>query len=201
MTHAGWTTTTLGEILPLTYGKALPEKSRTEGAAPVYGSSGVVGTHARALTSTSTLIVGRKGNVGEPHLSLTPCWPLDTVYFHENETGKNLRFFFHLLTFKNLKRLDKSTAVPGLSRDDYNVVEVDLPPEAEQQRIVDVVDSFLSRLDATVANLERVQAKLKAYRASVLKAAVEGRLVPTEARSPGRRTAPTNPLRHCWPAS
>jgi type I restriction enzyme S subunit len=50
-----------------------------------------------------------------------------------------------------------------------------------QYRIVDAIDSYLTRLDAAVASLERVQAKLRAYRASVLKAAVEGRLVPTEA--------------------
>ena len=49
------------------------------------------------------------------------------------------------------------------------------------RRIVDAIDSYLTRLDDAVASLERVQAKLKAYRASVLKAAVEGRLVPTEA--------------------
>ena len=54
-------------------------------------------------------------------------------------------------------------------------------PAPEQSRIADALDSYLSRLDAAVANLERAQAKLKAYRVSVLKAAVEGRLVPTEA--------------------
>ena len=58
---------------------------------------------------------------------------------------------------------------------------VPLPPSAEQRRIVAAIDSYLTRLDDAIANLERVQAKLKAYRASVLKAAVEGRLVPTEA--------------------
>lgn len=59
--------------------------------------------------------------------------------------------------------------------------DIPLPPVAEQQRIVSAIDSYLSRLDAAVANLEKAQTKLKAYRASVLKAAVEGRLVPTEA--------------------
>jgi len=58
---------------------------------------------------------------------------------------------------------------------------VSLAPTEEQQRIVDALESLLSRLDAAVASLESAQAKLKAYRASVLKAAVEGRLVPTEA--------------------
>ncbi len=39
----------------------------------------------------------------------------------------------------------------------------------------------MTDLDAAVAALKRVQANLKRYRASVLKAACEGRLVPTEA--------------------
>jgi len=56
-----------------------------------------------------------------------------------------------------------------------------IPPTREQERIVEAVESYLSRLDAALASLERVQAKLKAYRASVFRAAVEGRLVPTEA--------------------
>lgn len=59
--------------------------------------------------------------------------------------------------------------------------ELPIPPVREQRRIIEAIDSYLSRLDDAVASLERVQAKLTAYRASVLTAAVEGRLVPTEA--------------------
>lgn len=74
---------------------------------------------------------------------------------------------------------------------------IPLPPLAEQARIVESVDSFLSRLDAAIASLEAAQRKLKAYRASVLKAAVEGRLVPTEAelaRKEGRSYEPAKVL-------
>jgi len=56
-----------------------------------------------------------------------------------------------------------------------------IPPLTEQKRILAVVDATLSKLDAAVAALERVRANLKRYWASVLKAAVEGRLVPIEA--------------------
>ena len=56
-----------------------------------------------------------------------------------------------------------------------------LPPLAEQHRIVAEIEKQFTRLDASVAALKRVQANLKRYRASVLKAACEGRLVPTEA--------------------
>ncbi len=56
-----------------------------------------------------------------------------------------------------------------------------LPPLPEQHRIVAEIEKQLTRLDASVAALERVRANLKRYRGSVLKTACEGRLVPTEA--------------------
>ena len=66
---------------------------------------------------------------------------------------------------------------------------VHVPPLDEQRRIVETVDSYFTRLDQVTATLERVRRSLKRYRASILKAAVEGRLVPTEAelaRAEGR---------------
>jgi type I restriction enzyme S subunit len=56
-----------------------------------------------------------------------------------------------------------------------------LPPLDEQQRIVAEIEKQFTRLDAGVTSLKRVQTALKRYRASVLKAACEGRLVRTEA--------------------
>jgi type I restriction enzyme S subunit len=56
-----------------------------------------------------------------------------------------------------------------------------LAPSDEQSRIVAEIEKQFTRLDAAVAALKRVQANLKRYRAAVLKAACEGRLVPTEA--------------------
>ena len=64
-----------------------------------------------------------------------------------------------------------------------------LPPLPEQRRIVAEIEKQFTRLDASVAALKRVQANLKRYRASILKAACEGKLVPTEAelaRTEGR---------------
>src|SRR2546428_176969 len=44
--------------------------------------------------------------------------PIDTVYFAEGGPSTDLRFFYYLLRFRDLRSLDRSTAVPGLSRDD-----------------------------------------------------------------------------------
>ena len=72
-----------------------------------------------------------------------------------------------------------------------------IPPFPEQHRIVAEIEKHLTRLDAAVAGLERVRANLKRYRASVLKAACEGRVVPTEAelaRAEGRDYEPASAL-------
>ena len=172
----------LGNLLPLKYGKSLPAASRdSSGSVPVFGSSGVVGSHSAALTTGPTIIVGRKGNVGAVHYSSLPCWPIDTAYFVEPPSGHNPAYYSYLLQSLNLVRLDKSTAIPGLSRDDYNAVEVMIHPPDEQDGVVAEIEKQFSRLDEAVANLQRVKANLKRYKAAVLKAAVEGRLVETEA--------------------
>lgn len=69
----------------------------------------------------------------------------------------------------------------NLTQERFRQLPIVVAPTAEQRRIVEAIDSYLTRLDDAVATLERVQAKLKSFRASVLKAAVEGRLVPTDA--------------------
>ncbi|MHB8249313.1 MAG: restriction endonuclease subunit S [Acidithiobacillus sp.] len=58
---------------------------------------------------------------------------------------------------------------------------IPIAPLDQQKRIVAEIEKQFSRLDETVANLKRVKANLKRYKAAVLKAAVEGRLVETEA--------------------
>lgn len=68
-----------------------------------------------------------------------------------------------------------------ISRRNLGTIPLPFPPVHEQTRIVQQIEQQFSRLDAGVAALKRVQANLNRYRAAVLKAACEGRLVPTEA--------------------
>ena len=74
---------------------------------------------------------------------------------------------------------------------------IPLPPLPEQHRIVAEIEKQFTRLDASAIALKRVEANLKRYRASVLKVACEGRLVPTEAelaRVEGRDYEPADRL-------
>ncbi|MGH6689947.1 MAG: restriction endonuclease subunit S [Gammaproteobacteria bacterium] len=78
-------------------------------------------------------------------------------------------------------RFQSGSTRKRISKAKLCTIELPLPPSSEQRRIVEAIESYFTRLDDAVATLERVQRNLKRYRASVLKAAVEGRLVPTEA--------------------
>jgi type I restriction enzyme, S subunit len=85
----------------------------------------------------------------------------------------------------------------NLTHGRFKRLPVVLAPLSEQHRIVSAIESYVTRLDDAVATLERVQRNVKRYRASVLKAAVEGRLVPTEAeltRAEGRSYEPASVL-------
>ncbi len=173
---------TLGAVLPLQYGKAKSaEAGYDRPQTAVYGSSGCFDYHDKALTDGPTLVIGRKGAAGAVHYSKTACWPTDTTYYATERDGIHLPFFGFLLECLNLGKLDRSTAIPSLSRDDYNPIIVQYPEKVEDQVLLcEHLDLQFSRLDAAIGALKRAQENLKRYRASVLQAAVTGRLVPTQ---------------------
>jgi type I restriction enzyme S subunit len=80
-----------------------------------------------------------------------------------------------------LHKVASATTVTIVNKSKFQRTPFPLAPLPEQRRVVAEIETQFTRLDAGVAALERAQANLKRYRASVLKAACEGRLVPTEA--------------------
>ena len=172
----GWSCYKLGDIIELKYGIALPQKTRTNDGPPVFGSNGKIGEHTPALTDGETLIIGRKGSIGEVHYSPVACTPIDTTYYIDNVPEKTFRYWFHSLKNLNLDRLNKSTAIPGLSRNDVYDIDTPVPPINEQRRIADKLDRVLARVDAANEHLARVAPLIKRFRQSVLSAATSGRL-------------------------
>ncbi|MDI1336359.1 MAG: restriction endonuclease subunit S [Lacunisphaera sp.] len=96
---------------------------------------------------------------------------------------KFLFFFINQESFRRSAAANMTGAV-GLRRVPKNYLAqqpIPLPPIPDQRRIVAEIEKQFTRLDVGVAALRRVQANLKRYRAAVLNAACEGRLVPTDA--------------------
>ena len=95
--------------------------------------------------------------------------------------GGYLQYFLNSSEFVRYASHVNTGDRPRVDFDQLAPYEMPLPDLAEQRRIVAEIEKQFSRLDEAVANLKRVKVNLKRYKAAVLKAAVEGRLAPTEA--------------------
>ena len=132
----GWEVKKLGSVLDLLYGKALKDVDRIPGEFPVYGSSGVVGTHNEALVKMPGLIVGRKGNVGSVYWSDSGFFPIDTVYFVESELPNAFLYFL----LRSMNFINNDSAVPGLNRSQAYSNQFYLPPMPLIKKYTEVVD-------------------------------------------------------------
>lgn len=145
----GWHCHQLGELFELNYGDSLPKRSRANGTVPVFGSNGCVGFHSEAITHGPTIIVGRKGSVGEVVWSDVPCFPIDTTYFIESlKIPSSLKYVFFGLKFLDLPSLDKSSAVPGLDREDVYTLKLWFPSTVgEQEELVSLIERRFRTFD------------------------------------------------------
>ncbi len=138
----GWKRCSLGDLATLHYGKALKDANRIAGHVLVYGSSGVVGEHNRALVDGPAIIVGRKGNVGSVYYSHGPCFPIDTVYFVR---GNEVSYFLYLL-LETMDFISSDSAVPGLNRSHACRLPVTCPSKEALHRFEEVVAQIFEQI-------------------------------------------------------
>jgi len=105
------------------------------------------------------------------------------IVFPDNERidGRYLQYFLNSGAFVGFATHLNAGDRPRVDFDQIAPYKIPVPSMANQREIVAELEKQFSRLDEAVANLRRVKANLKRYKAAVLKAAVEGRLVETEA--------------------
>ncbi|MHB8580410.1 MAG: restriction endonuclease subunit S [Ignavibacteriaceae bacterium] len=172
-----WSWVKLGDVCEFVYGKGLIKTNRNgTGKFPVYGSNGIVGFHDEYLVEGPCLIVGRKGAAGEIHLSNKNCWPIDTTYYIKKNEKFSLTYLYFVLKKIRLDFLDKSTAIPGLNRNDAYKLTIPLPPLSVQKKIVEKIEQLFSELDSGVVSLKKAKEQIKTYRQAVLASAFSGRL-------------------------
>jgi type I restriction enzyme S subunit len=204
-----WAKTTLGEVSDISSGYGFPERlqGRTEGDVPFFkvGDISEAWKRGEVFLSKATHYIS-KDEVEE--LRATPL-PSNTTVFAKigAAIGLNRRamlaapslvdnnvmglcpkpgviepkYLYYFACTLRLMELAKATTVPSVRKTEITPITIPLAPIREQSRIVAEIEKQFTRLDDAVTALKRVQANLKRYRASVLKAACEGRLVPTEA--------------------
>jgi type I restriction enzyme S subunit len=132
----GWVKQPLGDITKLNYGKALTGDNRVAGPYPVYGSSGIVGWHEKPLVAGPGILVGRKGNVGRIFWSNMDFYPIDTLYFIDNEESNYYLYF----ALQHTKFINTDVAVPGLNRDLAHSQKILVP----DKQIVSLFEEYIT---------------------------------------------------------
>jgi type I restriction enzyme, S subunit len=147
----------------------------------------------------SIRLVGRGGIVPHDDEVAFPDTMIRARPAAEAMSPRFLRYQWEMAAVREqIENAAKTTAgIHKVSQGDLRRIRLRLAPLPEQHRIVAEIEKHFSRLDAAVTTLARVQVEIERARASVLKAAVEGRLVPTEAalaRAEGRSYEPASAL-------
>ena len=199
---AGWVESTLGEVRldrsQTTNPSALPEEMFELYSVPSFSertpeiiAGADVGSSKRTVDQNTVLLckinprINRVWVVGDysQHQKIAST---EWLGFSEIDGlhPKYLCYYLQQHTFRDYLASNASGVGGSLMRvraPTFTHYPLWLPPLPEQHRIVAEIEKQFTRLDASVAALKRAQANLKRYRASVLRAACEGKLVPTEA--------------------
>jgi type I restriction enzyme S subunit len=99
---------------------------------------------------------------------------LSKVWSHE--TDNKYLFYFLKSQYGYINTNTKGVGIPHVDPGILNAIEIPIAPFDQQKTIVAEIEKQFSRLDEAVTALKRIQANLRRYKASVLKAAVEGKL-------------------------
>lgn len=204
----GWKRSELGNVLKVirgvTYKSAEARDSAAEGFLPVLRATNIgreldfdamvyvpenrvsqeqllqVGDIVIAASSGSRSVVGKAallkqgfaGSFGAFCFALRPNEQIDPRF---------LAYYLQTSEYRNrVSALSAGVNINNLRRSHIETLPFSYPDIDEQKKIVDEIETQFARLDDAVAALQRARTRLKRYRASVLKAACEGRLVCNE---------------------
>lgn len=92
-----------------------------------------------------------------------------------------LEYLLYIIKFnqKMFRENKKGSAIPHLDKKLFKELSINLPPLAEQGRIVAKIEELFAGIDAGVENLKSVKNQIALYRQSVLKSAFDGTLYKT----------------------
>lgn len=132
------------------------------GNIPVYGSGGIMTYVDRSSYDKPTVLIPRKGSLGNLFYLEEPFWNVDTIFYTEIDEEQVIpKFLYYFLKTAHLEDLNTAGGVPSLTQKVLNKVLIPVPSLEEQQRIVDILDRF----DALTSSLsEGLPAELTARR-------------------------------------
>ena len=135
----------LGDVCTIRYGK--DHKPLANGSIPVYGSGGLMRYVDKKLSDGPSVLIPRKGTLRNIFYVDGPFWTVDTLFWTQIDESRVVpSFLYYQLKGMDLASLNVGTAVPSLTTDVLNKVQIDLPPLEKQRKVVELLESLDSKI-------------------------------------------------------
>jgi len=136
---------TRGDVVTLEYGRSLRGYASGNGAYPVYGTNGRIGTHSEPLCPHPGIIVGRKGAYRDVHFCDSPFFVSDAAFYIKPKVPLEMRWAYYEILGQDVNGMDSGSAIPSTSREDFYSLLVTAPPFEIQQRFVEILTPLWTR--------------------------------------------------------
>lgn len=158
-----WRDSKIEELCTLHYGKSPKGIDSDDGIYPIYGTGGIVGSTNDYLYDKPSIILGRKGSIGNIHYVDKPFWTIDTTFYVEAKNC-DTKWLYYVFSSLNIEKLNEATGVPSLSRNNIYAQMLKAPSDQkEQQKIAEVlstVDKKIDLIDQKIAETEKLKTGL-----------------------------------------
>ena len=159
----------LGEVASIKNGR--DHKKYEDGDVPVYGSGGVMRHIDTFIYNQPSVLLPRKGSLGNVLFVDEPFWTVDTMFWTVIDSRRvNEKFLFYYLKNYHIEKLSLTNggAVPSLTQSQLNDILVPLPPMEVQNRIVEILDKMTTLTAELEAELEARKQQYEYYRNKLL---------------------------------
>lgn len=120
-----WVQGRLSDLITVKYGK--DHKKLADGMYPVFGSGGIMRYVERPLYTGESVLIPRKGTLNNVMYVNEPFWSVDTMFFTEMKIPNVAKFIFHFVKAKDLASMNAGSAVPSMTTDILNAMELAIP--------------------------------------------------------------------------
>ena len=140
-----WCWCRLGDLIQIKSGDGLTSTQMKDGSIPVYGGNGITGYHNDANIHEETIVIGRVGfYCGSVHLTEKEAWVTDNAFISNySKTYLNRNYLITALRQLDLGKQQNKTAQPVVSGKKIYPMLFPLPPLAEQEKIVEILEQML----------------------------------------------------------
>ena len=121
-----WKHGCLKDLVNVKYGK--DHKKLADGPYPVYGSGGIMRYVERPLYEKESVLIPRKGTLNNVIYVNQPFWSVDTMFYTEMKIPNVAKFVYQFVKSKDLTSMNAGSAVPSMTTDILNAMEIDIPP-------------------------------------------------------------------------